>query len=55
MDKVQFWLRLAISKGSNSVGVPNYPHLRTVTDAVSETLCFLVFRIPGGEQSPETQ
>jgi hypothetical protein len=26
----------------------------TETDAVSETLRFLVFRIPNGEQSPET-
>jgi hypothetical protein len=30
------------------------PHLRTDTDPVSETLCFLVFRVPDDEQSPET-
>jgi hypothetical protein len=27
-------------------------NLRTETDAVTETLCFLVFRIPGDGQSP---
>jgi hypothetical protein len=30
------------------------PHLRTETDPVSETLCFLVFRIPDDGQSSET-
>jgi hypothetical protein len=30
------WLRLALSKGPNRVGV--FPHLRTETDPVSETL-----------------
>jgi hypothetical protein len=32
-------LRLALSKGPNRVGVS--PHLRTETDPVSETSCFL--------------
>jgi hypothetical protein len=31
------------------------PQLRTETDTVSETLCFLVFRISYDGQSPETQ
>jgi hypothetical protein len=35
--------------------VPSYPHLKTETDPVSETLWFLVFRIPDDEQSPETR
>jgi hypothetical protein len=30
-------------------------HLRTETDTVSETLCFLLFRIPDDGQSPEPQ
>jgi hypothetical protein len=49
------WLRLAVSKGPNRVGV--FPHLRTETDAVSETLCFsLLFRKnPDDGQSPKTQ
>jgi hypothetical protein len=34
------WLRLALSKGPNWVGV--FPHLRTETDPVSETLCFFI-------------
>jgi hypothetical protein len=48
-------LRLALSKGPNRVGV--FPHLRTETDPVSETLCFsLLFRKnPGDGQSPKTQ
>jgi hypothetical protein len=33
-------LRFALSKGPNRVGV--FPHLRTETDPVSETLCFLI-------------
>jgi hypothetical protein len=44
----------AMFKKAETVGVsPN--HLRTETDAVSETLCFLIFRIPDDGQSPETQ
>jgi hypothetical protein len=31
------------------------PHLRMETDPVSETLCFLVSKIPDGGQSPKTQ
>jgi hypothetical protein len=31
---------LALSKGPNWVGV--FPHLRTETDPVSETLCFSI-------------
>jgi hypothetical protein len=46
-------LRLALSKGPNRVGVS--PHLRTETDPVSETSCFLVRRTPDDEQSPKTQ
>jgi hypothetical protein len=49
------WLRLALSKGPKRVGVSSSPHLRTETSSVSETLCFLVFRIPDDGQSPETQ
>jgi hypothetical protein len=30
-------------------------HLRTETDPVSETFCFLVSRIPDDGQSPKTQ
>jgi hypothetical protein len=33
-------LRLALCKGPNRVGV--FPHLRTETDPVSETLCFFI-------------
>jgi hypothetical protein len=41
--KLDQWLRLALSKGPNRVGV--FPHLRTETDPVSEMLCFsLLFR-----------
>jgi hypothetical protein len=40
------------SKGSNRVSP--YSHLRTETDLISETLCFLVIRIPDDGQSPET-
>jgi hypothetical protein len=35
--------------------IPFLSHLTTETDPVSETLCFLVFRIPDEEQIPETQ
>jgi hypothetical protein len=45
--------RLALSKGPNGVSVPSR-HLKTETDPVSETLCFLGFRIPGYGQSRET-
>jgi hypothetical protein len=45
--------RLALSNGPNRVG-SSYPHLRTETDPVSETLrslvdrlCDLVVRVPG--------
>jgi hypothetical protein len=31
------------------------PHLRTETDPISETLCFLVSRILDDGQSPKTQ
>jgi hypothetical protein len=44
------WLRLALSKGPNRVGV-SPPHLRTETNAISETLCFLVSRIPDDGRS----
>jgi hypothetical protein len=37
------------------VGVGAPLHLWTETDPVSETLCFLVYRIPDDGQSPETQ
>jgi hypothetical protein len=40
------WLRLALSKGPDWVGVPPSPHLRTETDTISETSCFLFSRIP---------
>jgi hypothetical protein len=41
------------SKGPNRVS-PSL-HLRMETDPVSETLCFLVFRITDDEQSQETK
>jgi hypothetical protein len=47
-------LRLALSKGPNWVGVFS-SHLRTETDPVFETLCFLVSRIPDDGKSPKTQ
>jgi hypothetical protein len=37
------------------LGPPPPPRLRTETGPVSETLCFLVLRIPNGAQSPETR
>jgi hypothetical protein len=48
-------IEVALSKGPNRVGV--FPHLRTETDPVSETLCFsLLFRKnPDNGQSPKTQ
>jgi hypothetical protein len=48
------WLRLALSKGPNRVGV-SPPHLRTERDPIAETLCFIDFRIRDDEQSPKTQ
>jgi hypothetical protein len=47
------WLRLALSKGTNWVGV-SPPHLRMETDPVSETSSFLFSRIPndGKVQKP---
>jgi hypothetical protein len=38
LDPVIQWLRSALSKGSNRVGVSL--HLKTETDPVSETSCF---------------
>jgi hypothetical protein len=35
--------------------IPHPPHLRMETDPVSETLSFLVFRIPNDVQSPKPQ
>jgi hypothetical protein len=49
------WLRLALSKGSNWVGVFSPLHLRTETDPVSETSCFLFSTIPDDERSPKIQ
>jgi hypothetical protein len=47
------WTGLPLSKGPNWVGIfPPPPHLRMETDPVSETLCFLVSRIPDDGQSP---
>jgi hypothetical protein len=54
MTEVVQWLRVALSKGPNWVGV-FLPHLRTETDPVSETSCFLFSRIPDDGKSPETQ
>jgi hypothetical protein len=47
-------LRLVLSKGPNWVDV-FLPHLRTEKCPVSETLGFLVYRIPDDGQSPNTQ
>jgi hypothetical protein len=44
--------RFALSKGPNGVSPP---HVRTETDPVSETLCFIGFRILDDGQSPKTQ
>jgi hypothetical protein len=44
---------LALSKGLSRLGIS--PHLKTETEPVSETLCFLVFEIPGDIQGPEPQ
>jgi hypothetical protein len=35
--------------------MPPSPHVKMETDPVSETLCFLVFRIPDDGPSPEAQ
>jgi hypothetical protein len=49
-------LKLALSKGPNRVGVSSSsPDLSMETGSVSETLCFLVFRIPEDRQSPDAQ
>jgi hypothetical protein len=45
LERANLWLRLALSKGPNIVGVFP-PHLKTEIDPVYETLCFLVSRIP---------
>jgi hypothetical protein len=45
----------ALSKRPNRVGVFPPAHLRTETDPVSETLCFLVSRIPDDGQSAKPQ
>jgi hypothetical protein len=47
-------LSLALSNVPNGVGI-SFPHLRTATDPVSETSCFLVYVILDDGQSPETQ
>jgi hypothetical protein len=47
-------LELAFSKGLNRVGA-SLPHVRSETDSISKKLCFLVFKIPDSEQSPEAQ
>jgi hypothetical protein len=49
------WLRLALSKEPNWVGVYSHLHLRTETDPVSESSCFLFSRIPDDGKSPKTQ
>jgi hypothetical protein len=53
LERANLKQSLALSKGPNRVGVFP-PHLRTETDPVSETLCFLVSRRPDDEQSPKT-
>jgi hypothetical protein len=47
------WLRLALSKWRNRVGVPP-PRLRTETDPVSETMCFLDSGKTGRRMKSET-
>jgi hypothetical protein len=44
-----------LRRGLNRVGVSPSPHLRTETVPLSETLCFLVSRIPNGGQSSRAQ
>jgi hypothetical protein len=44
-------LRLALSKGPNTMSP--FPQLKTERGTVSETLFFLVIRIPGEGQSPQ--
>jgi hypothetical protein len=41
--------------GDPTVYVSPFTHLKTVTDPVSETFCFLVFRIWDDGQCAETQ
>jgi hypothetical protein len=48
-------MRSDLSKGHNRVGISASPHLRMDIDPVSETLCFLVFGIPGDGQGPQSQ
>jgi hypothetical protein len=48
------WLRLALSKGPNWVGV-FLSHLKTETDPVSETSCPLLPKIPEDGKSPKPQ
>jgi hypothetical protein len=38
---------------SETVSGPSFSHLRTETDPVSETLCYLVSRIPDDGQIPK--
>jgi hypothetical protein len=46
-------MRLPLSKGLNIIDIS--PHLRTEADPFSEMMCFLVSRLLGDRQSPETQ
>jgi hypothetical protein len=46
-------MKLALFKGLKRMS-PS-PHLKTEADPVSETLCFLVFRITDGGQNPDPQ
>jgi hypothetical protein len=48
-------LRVALSNESNGIVISLPPHLRTETDPDSETLCFLVFRLPEDGHIPKTQ
>jgi hypothetical protein len=48
-------MRLALSKGTNRVGVSLLLHLKTETGPVSEMLFIIIFRTPDDGQSPETQ
>jgi hypothetical protein len=47
-------IEVSSSKGPNRVGV-FHSHLKTETDPISKTLCFLAFRMPDDGQSPEAQ
>jgi hypothetical protein len=48
------WLSLDLSKGPNNVGVALCSR-EDEKDAISEVLCFLIFRIPDDGQSPVIQ